>query len=80
MTATETPMLKDNVKHVYEEITGKIEHDRLGARARPAGMAGRGRGRWDRGSRAGSRGAVGAREKNCRGLHRHPGSHGCRLF
>jgi glyoxylase-like metal-dependent hydrolase (beta-lactamase superfamily II) len=32
VTATETPMLKGNVKHVHEEMTGKIEHDRLGAR------------------------------------------------
>ena len=32
VTATETPMLKDNVKHVHEELTGKIDHDRLGAR------------------------------------------------
>jgi hypothetical protein len=40
-------MLKDNVKHVYEELTGKIDHDRLGARpapldwrANPTGIAG----------------------------------------
>ena len=46
VTPTETPMLKDNVKHVYQELTGKVEHDRLGAlpapldwRARPAGAA-----------------------------------------
>jgi cyclase len=32
VTATETPMLKGNVKHVHEEVTGKIDHDRLGAR------------------------------------------------
>jgi glyoxylase-like metal-dependent hydrolase (beta-lactamase superfamily II) len=32
VTATETPMLKDNVKHVHAELTGKIDHDRLGAR------------------------------------------------
>jgi glyoxylase-like metal-dependent hydrolase (beta-lactamase superfamily II) len=30
VTATETPMLKDNVKHVYDELTGKINHDRIG--------------------------------------------------
>jgi glyoxylase-like metal-dependent hydrolase (beta-lactamase superfamily II) len=27
---TQTPMNKDNVKHVYDELTGKIDHDRLG--------------------------------------------------
>jgi glyoxylase-like metal-dependent hydrolase (beta-lactamase superfamily II) len=27
---TETPMNKDNVKHVYDELNGKIDHDRLG--------------------------------------------------
>jgi cyclase len=27
--------VKDNVKHVYEELTGKIDHDRLGMRAAP---------------------------------------------
>jgi cyclase len=32
VTATETPMLKDNVKHVHAELMGKIDHDRLGAR------------------------------------------------
>jgi glyoxylase-like metal-dependent hydrolase (beta-lactamase superfamily II) len=26
---------KDNVKHVYEELTGKVDHDRLGARPAP---------------------------------------------
>jgi glyoxylase-like metal-dependent hydrolase (beta-lactamase superfamily II) len=30
VTATETPMLKDNVKHVHDELTGKIDHDRIG--------------------------------------------------
>ncbi len=28
-------MNKDNVKHVYEELTGKIDHDRLGVRPSP---------------------------------------------
>lgn len=28
-------MNKDSVKHVYEELTGKIDHDRLGARPTP---------------------------------------------
>jgi glyoxylase-like metal-dependent hydrolase (beta-lactamase superfamily II) len=44
----ETPMNKDNVKHVYNELTGKIDHDRLGAlpapldwRADPTVIAGR---------------------------------------
>ena len=39
-------MNKDNVKHVYDELTGKIQHDRLGAlpapldwRGNPAGQA-----------------------------------------
>ena len=27
----ETAMNKDNVKHVYNELMGKIDHDRLGA-------------------------------------------------
>ena len=35
VTPTETPMLKDNVKHVHQELTGKIEHDRLGALPAP---------------------------------------------
>ena len=42
----ETAMNKDNVKHVYLELTGKIDHDRLGAlpspldwRATPRGAA-----------------------------------------
>ena len=25
----------DNVKHIYDELTGKIDHDRLGLRAAP---------------------------------------------
>jgi cyclase len=29
---TEPQMNKDNVKHVYDELTGKIDHDRLGLR------------------------------------------------
>ena len=39
---------KDNVKHVYDELTGKVDHDRLGVapspldwRAEPRGFAGR---------------------------------------
>lgn len=28
-------MNKDNVKHVYDELTGKIDHDKLGARPAP---------------------------------------------
>jgi cyclase len=35
VTPTETPMLKDNVKHVYQEFLGKIEHDRLGIAPAP---------------------------------------------
>jgi cyclase len=35
VTATETPMLKDNVKHVHAEFMGKIDHNRLGARPAP---------------------------------------------
>jgi hypothetical protein len=35
VTPIETPMLKDNVKHVYDELMGKIDHDRLGARPAP---------------------------------------------
>jgi glyoxylase-like metal-dependent hydrolase (beta-lactamase superfamily II) len=31
VTPTETPMLRDNVKHVHLELTGKVQHDRLGA-------------------------------------------------
>jgi hypothetical protein len=38
-------MLKGNVKHVHEEMTGKIEHDRLGLR--PDRPEGRGRGEAD---------------------------------
>jgi cyclase len=30
VTATETPMLKDNVKHVHDELMGKLDHDRIG--------------------------------------------------
>lgn len=44
----ETDMNKDNVKHVYAELEGKIDHDRLGAapspldwRPAPTGIAGR---------------------------------------
>lgn len=39
---------KDNVKHVYDELTGKVDHDRLGVapspldwKAEPRGLAGR---------------------------------------
>jgi cyclase len=35
VTATETAMLKDNVKHAHAELSGKIDHDRLGARPAP---------------------------------------------
>lgn len=28
---TETPMLRDNVKHVHDELMGKIDHDRIGS-------------------------------------------------
>ena len=35
MTATETPMLKDNVKHVHDEMMGKIDHERIGTRPAP---------------------------------------------
>lgn len=31
----ETPMNKDSVKHVYDELMGKIDHDRLGTRLAP---------------------------------------------
>lgn len=31
----ETAMNKDNVKHVYNEFMGKVDHDRLGARPAP---------------------------------------------
>ena len=51
MTATETPMIKDNVKHVYEELTGKIDHDRLGVAPAPLDW----RGEPDRASRRASR-------------------------
>jgi glyoxylase-like metal-dependent hydrolase (beta-lactamase superfamily II) len=50
VTATESPMLKDNVKHVYDELTGKINHDRIGfgpspveGRAAATGLAGHSR-------------------------------------
>jgi cyclase len=32
VTATETAMLKDNVKHVHAELMGKIDHERIGLR------------------------------------------------
>jgi cyclase len=32
---------KDNVKHVYDELTGKVDHDRLGARPAPLDYLGR---------------------------------------
>ena len=35
MDVAETQMNKDNVKHVYDELTGKIDHDRLGMRPAP---------------------------------------------
>lgn len=35
VTPIETAMLKDNVKHVYDELMGKIDHDRIGARPAP---------------------------------------------
>ena len=31
----ETEMNKDNVKHVFAELTGKIDHDRIGSRPAP---------------------------------------------
>jgi glyoxylase-like metal-dependent hydrolase (beta-lactamase superfamily II) len=31
----ETAMNKDNVKHVYNELTGKVDHERLGRRSAP---------------------------------------------
>jgi hypothetical protein len=31
----ETDMNKGNVKHVYDELTGKIDHDRLGVAPAP---------------------------------------------
>jgi glyoxylase-like metal-dependent hydrolase (beta-lactamase superfamily II) len=31
----ETPMNKDNVKHVHAELTGKVDHERLGRRSAP---------------------------------------------
>jgi glyoxylase-like metal-dependent hydrolase (beta-lactamase superfamily II) len=31
----ETPMNKDNVKHVYDELMGKVDHDRIGAAPPP---------------------------------------------
>jgi cyclase len=35
VNVAETPMNKDSVKHVYDELTGKIDHDRLGAKPAP---------------------------------------------
>ena len=40
MSAVETPMLKDNVKHVHAELMGKIDHNRLGARPAPLDFRG----------------------------------------
>lgn len=37
----ETQMNKDNVGHVYKELTGKIDHDRLGVRPAPLDWRGR---------------------------------------
>ena len=31
----ETAMNKDNVKHVYNELLGKVDHERLGRRSAP---------------------------------------------
>lgn len=49
VTVAQTAMNKDNVKHVYDELMGKVEHDRLGAtpspldwRAGPRGLAAKG--------------------------------------
>ncbi len=36
--ATETPMLRDNIKHVYAEMMGKIDHDRLGSAPAPLNL------------------------------------------
>ncbi len=41
MGVVETDMNKDNVKHVYNELMGKIDHDRLGLSDGPSGVAGR---------------------------------------
>ncbi len=35
VAVTETPMNKDSVKHVYDELMGKIDHDRIGTRSAP---------------------------------------------
>src|SRR5262249_17502163 len=34
-TGVEVKNNKDNLKHVYDELTGKIDHERLGMRAAP---------------------------------------------
>jgi cyclase len=34
-TGKEARTIKDNVKHVYDELTGKIDHERLGRRSSP---------------------------------------------
>src|SRR5262249_56469008 len=31
-TGKDAKLIKDNVEHVYKELTGKIEHDKLGRR------------------------------------------------
>ena len=34
-TGKEAKDIKDNVKHVYDELTGKIDHERIGLRPAP---------------------------------------------
>ena len=64
-------MNKDNVKHVYDEFMGKIDHDRLGLRPSPLDWRANAGGRANRGADAARRAATRNEARDCRaGRHR----------